>query len=101
MSGASLTESDDSRWELAGVLDFSSVPGLWPTLENALRAKGGMTLSLSGVSHTNSAGLVLLLEARDLAQREGLQLSLVGVPGELLDLARMSGCGGLIGENTV
>ena len=101
MSDASLTQSGDSGWKLAGVLDFASVPTLWPVLEEVLQAGGGVTLSLSDVRHANSAGLVMLLEARDLAYREGCRLRLVDVPGELLDLARMSGCDGLISENAI
>lgn len=99
MSDASLTESGDARWELAGALNFSSVPQLWPALEELVRAGGSLTLSLSGVSQSNSAGLVMLVEARDLARRRQCQLRLVDVPAELLDLARMSRCEELISEN--
>jgi len=101
VSDASLNASGDGRWELAGALDFSSVPQLWPSLEKLLRAGEKLTLSLAGVSHANSAGLVLLVEARDLARRGSCQLQLVDVPGELLDLARMSGCEELVAGNGV
>lgn len=101
MSAASLNASGDGRWELAGALDFASVPQVWPALEKLLRAGGKLTLSLAGVGHANSAGLVLLVEARDLAGRGDCRLRLVDVPAELLDLARMSGCAELIAENSV
>ena len=76
-----------------------SVPRLWPALETVLKAGGDLTLSLSGVGHANSAGLVLLVEARDMARRVGCRLRMTDVPGELLDLARMSRCEELVGEN--
>jgi len=99
VSDTSLTESGDRRWDLAGPLDFSSVPRIWPALEKALQSGDGMTLSLSSVSRANSAGLVLLIEALDLARRSGCRLRLYDVPSELLDLAGMSSCEELIREN--
>jgi len=99
VSDASLSASADGRWQLTGPLDFASVPKLWPALEKLLRSGGQLTLSLAGVSHANSAGLVLLVEARDIARRGNCRLQLVDIPGELLDLARMSRCEELIAEN--
>lgn len=101
MSDAGLSAAGEGRWELAGALDFSSVPAVWPALEKLLRTGGQLTLSLAGVSHANSAGLVLLLEARDIARRVNCQLRLVDIPGELLDLARISSCEELIAGNDV
>ena len=92
MSEATLKPAGRGRWKLAGILDFSSVPALWPALEGLLKAGGRLTLSLAGVRQTNSAGLVLLVEARDLARRSDCSLSLTDIPAELLDLARMSRC---------
>jgi phospholipid transport system transporter-binding protein len=99
VSDARLTVSGDARWELAGVLDFSSVPQIWASLEKLLQAGGELIVSLSGVSHANSAGLVMLVEARDLARQGNLRLELLDIPEELLDLARMSGCEDLIAVN--
>ena len=101
MSDADLSAAGEGRWELAGALDFSSVPTVWPALEELLRSGGQLTLSLAGVNHSNSAGLVLLVEARDIARRVNCQLRLVDIPGELLDLARISSCEELIVENGV
>lgn len=92
MSEAALSESGDGRWKLSGVLDFGSVPEIWPAIERQLRRGGDLTVSLAEVSATNSAGLVMLIEARDLALRVGCRLTLTDLPGEMLDLARLSGC---------
>ena len=101
MSEASLTASGDGRWEVAGTLNFASVPQLWPSLQKLLQAGGRLTLSLAGVSQANSAGLVMLVEARHLARQAGCKLQLADVPGGLLDLARMSRCEEWISENGV
>ncbi len=99
MSGASLGPAGEAGWALSGMLNFDSVPTLWPQLEPLLRRDTQLTVSLADVERSNSAGLVLLLEARDLARRRRCRLRLVDIPPELLDLARMSRCERLIEEN--
>ena len=92
MSEARLDAVGDDRWSLAGDLDFASVPAVWSDLEKALRGSARVTLSLSGAQRANSAGLALLIEALDVARRNGCELRLVDVPADLMDLARMSQC---------
>lgn len=99
MSEARLTQAADGRWVLGGQLDFSSVPEVWPTLEQQLRQGRPVTLSLRDVERANSAGLVLLIEALDVARRVDCTLSLVDIPEELIHLARMSSCDDLIAES--
>ena len=99
MNAAALTAAGDGRWVLDGVLDFSTVPTVWPTLEKLLKAGGAVSLSLAKVSKTNSAGLVMLVEARDLARRSGCRLELLDIPAEMLALARMSRCETLLSRN--
>ena len=96
MSEASLSEAGDGRWDLAGELTFTTVPQVWPALERVLGRGQPVSLSLGRIGHANSAGLVLLLEALDVARRAGSTLSLIDIPAELLDLARMSSCEDLI-----
>ena len=69
MNEASLSESGDGRWILAGNLDFATVPQVWPALERVLGLGQPVKLSLGQVDHANSAGLVLLIEALDVARR--------------------------------
>ena len=99
MNEASLAQAGDARWALRGVLDFGSVPVVWPRLEQLLRGGGDLTVSLADVESANSAGLVMLLEAQDLAHRCRCSLHLVDVPAELLALAQMSGCEDLIEQD--
>lgn len=99
MSEAHLARTDDGLWVLGGELDFSSVPQVWPELEAALNEGAALTLSLREVERANSAGLVLLIEAIDVARRADCVLSLVDIPDELVHLARMSSCDDLIAES--
>jgi phospholipid transport system transporter-binding protein len=77
---------------LAGVLDFASVPGVWEQLAPLVERRHELTLSLAGVERTNSAGLVLLIEALDHARRHGCRLTFTDLPEDLLALARMTRC---------
>ncbi|MGD8958128.1 MAG: STAS domain-containing protein [Chromatiaceae bacterium] len=97
---ASLTPADGGRWVVGGVLDFETVPKIWPALDALLEetSDGQLTLSLAGVNQANSAGLVMLLEARDRARQLNCRLDLVHVPQELHDLASVSQCEALIAE---
>ncbi len=99
MTEAALTVDGDRRWVLSGALDFSSVPTTWQALEKLLTAGDAVTLSLAGVTQSNSAGLVMLVEARDVARRADCRLNLVDIPRELLDLASMSQCETLLTQN--
>ena len=93
---ASLTAAGDGRWRLAGDLDFATVQGVWAQLAPLVEQRHELSLSLEGVGHTNSAALALLIEALDHARRHGCRLQFSDLPGDLLDLARMSRCDGLL-----
>lgn len=100
MNLATLTDTGNGRWQLAGELDFASVPAVWQPLKQALREQATLILTLKGVKRANSAGLVMLLEALDVARVADCRLQLADVPEELLDLARMSNCEALLtGDN--
>jgi phospholipid transport system transporter-binding protein len=96
VTAATLTVGGEGRGELAGDLDFSSVPDVWPAVQKFLASGDARTLSLAHVGRANSAGLVMLMEALDLARSKRGRLQLLDIPEELLDLARMSGCEGLL-----
>lgn len=98
MSEAQLTAAGDSRFELSGTLDFASVPQIWPALDAALRDGATLTLALGGVERANSAGLVLLIEALDVARARGCTLHFSDMPDELRDLAHLSNCDALVGS---
>jgi phospholipid transport system transporter-binding protein len=98
VSGVELAAAGEGRWRLAGELDFASVAEVWPRLDAQLTRGGRVTLSLDGVSRSNSAGLVLLVEALDVARQRGCRLAFADIPAGLLDLARMSRCDALLGD---
>jgi phospholipid transport system transporter-binding protein len=96
VTDAILEAAGEGRWRLSGILNFASVPGVWRDLERLLEDQDSMAISLADVQQANSAGLVMLLEAIEVARRNGCDLMLRDLPSEFLDLAKMSSCGDLI-----
>ena len=96
MTAASLKAAGDGQWQLAGDLDFNSVPDVWDQLAPMVEQRHELSLSLHGVVRTNSAALALLVEALDHARRHGCRLQFHDLPADLLDLARMSRCDTLL-----
>ena len=97
MADASLTQAGEGEARLSGVLDFSTVPGLWLELRGLIGEGSALDLSLSGVTSSNSAGLALLVEALQKASSGACKLRFQDVPQDLVDLAELSNLGGLLG----
>jgi phospholipid transport system transporter-binding protein len=89
----------DQRTVLNGELVFASVPAIWAGLEPLLRANSSLTLSLQGVTRTDSAGLALLLEGLQRGRDLGNPLRFEQIPQTLWDLARLCNVADLIREH--
>ena len=85
-----------NHWQLSGVLDFATVPLTWEHLQPLLSVPGSMEISLAGVSHANSAGLALLLQALERSEGTGCELRYTHIPDELIALAQISNCEDLL-----
>ena len=90
MSEALLKAAGAGRWEISGTLDFSTVPVVWPQLQQEIRAHKQLEISLQGVVSSNSAALALLLEAKDFAAAGGASLRFSDLPRGMTDLAALS-----------
>jgi phospholipid transport system transporter-binding protein len=77
--------------EVDGLLEFATVTALLPVLEALLPDSGSLRVDLGGVRHADSAGLALLVHWQRLARRRGVTLELGNAPGQLMDMARLSG----------
>ena len=86
---ASLEQRDKHSYQITGNLDFSTVTDVL-TRFNALKLDHDVSIDLSGLERTNSAGLALLLELLADARDQNRKIVFTGVPETLLDLAEMS-----------
>ena len=84
------------RFALEGVLDFGTVRALLRDGERMLAGEGPLAIDLAAVHEANSAGLALLLEWVDLAQRRGRPLHLYNLPESLVHLAELANLGPLL-----
>ena len=75
-------------YRLTGVLDFQSVVSLY---QQDIWSAGNPEVDLSGVTHSNSAGIALLLEWLKLARQKGLQIKYHKLPEQLGVIARAYG----------
>jgi len=57
---------------------------------------GEVVIDLAGVTHSNSAGLALLIEWKAIAQREKLSLSYTNIPESLRQISSVCQVDGLI-----
>lgn len=78
---------------VTGRLDFDSAPLLWQERARLLAeaGSGSLDLDLSELEQADSAGLACLLNLHGEFRRAGKRLWLRQVPGQLRDMARVSG----------
>jgi phospholipid transport system transporter-binding protein len=78
------------RYRVQGELSFATVGTLLDESRKKFDSAPGLDIDLSGVAHSDSAGLALLIEWLRLAKRAGKRLSYSNLPPQLLAIARLS-----------
>ena len=94
---AALQQVSDDRWRLTGTLDFTTVPDLRPRIHPALKQGATVTIDLGGVTHTNSAGVALILQWMEDGRRQGALVQIQNPPRAFAELAGLSGARQLLG----
>jgi len=91
VSDASLENLGDGRFRVVGELDYETVDRL---LEHDAGLFAGnpaeIEIDLSGVSHTTSVGLALMLEWLRQARARNIGIRFSQVPAQILGIARLS-----------
>ena len=92
MNNVRFEPSGDGCYVLSGKLTFATVPQIY-TQSNTLldNNSSSLTLDLQGVTHTDSAGLALMMEWMRTAQRQEKEIHFKNVPAQMLSIARLSG----------
>ncbi len=86
----------DGRCSVVGPLDFGTVTRLLPLGAAAVGAGRAAVIDLKGVADSDSSGLALLIEWLSIAKSAGRPLRYENMPGQLLQLARLSEVDGLL-----
>ncbi len=81
---------------LTGSLDFYSVPELENALDELLMNNQRITIDLSGVSRSDSAGLALMIEWLKRATLANVELTLLNLPAQMQNITRVSNLVGIL-----
>ena len=76
---------------LSGALTFDTIPSVWRTSSALLGEGDDITFDLQGISHTDSAGLALLVEWMRTARGQGKHIAFKNIPPQMLAIATVSG----------
>ena len=90
MAEASLDLQGDGVFRLSGELSFDTVEALLKRGGDLLGSANNICIDLAGVTHSDSAGLALLIEWLRLAKRQNAVLKYRTLPAQLKALASIS-----------
>jgi len=101
LSQAELTQQNQQKYLISGIVDFSTVPGLLRQ-SSVFFTKGKasddrppdnrqVTIDLSQVAECNSAALALMLEIVKNAQQKSIEVHFENLPATLLTIAKAYG----------
>ncbi len=96
MSRATLNDSGDGRLIIHGEFGFATASDLLAQGEKLINRGQDLTIDLSGVTGSDSAGLAVMLEWMDQFMAAGQQLRFLNVPESLLEIARVSNLADLL-----
>jgi phospholipid transport system transporter-binding protein len=91
MKDCHITPQGNGLFLLGGELNFDNVPGLWEESLALFSIPPTLVLDLRGVTHSNSAGLALLIEWLRFARERHKMLKIRNVPAQMRALITASG----------
>ncbi len=91
MSDVEIKPLGDGGFLLSGALTFDTVPALWRQSTAQFNNADALTLDLQGITHTDSAGLALLIEWMRTARNRNKTIAFRNIPPQMLAIAKVSG----------
>lgn len=90
-------ENNGNPLQVQGALTFATVPALATAARRWVESgKDTIIIDLAGVSHSDSAGLALLLQWVGDVQAAGSELKFVNIPSQVEDFIRINGLAQLL-----
>ena len=90
MSDFTLKDLGDGRFSLSGRMTFDTAGDILQKSEDLFEPHTLLEIDLSGITHTDSAGLALLLEWINWARHYVREIRFENVPEQILAIARIS-----------
>ena len=84
---ASIKRQDARSYGVHGAMTFDSVTDLWRRSEDMFAGQTVVQIDLAQVTHTDSAGLALLVEWLREASRRSVRIEFLNLPAQMLALA--------------
>ena len=96
LNQAEFTQQDQQKYNITGVVDFSTVPDLMGKAMDICKSAGQssqteLEIDLSEVTQSNSAALALILEIAKDARTNNITLHFQNLPESLLSIAKAYG----------
>ncbi|MDI1278574.1 MULTISPECIES: STAS domain-containing protein [Methylobacter] len=91
MSQLNIIKESNGHFVIDGDLTFATIDKQTLKSFSFLKAAKEITIDLSRVSNTDSAGLALMIEWIKYSRHNRTQLSFKNIPEQLLNLAKLSG----------
>ena len=90
-NSADLQVVSEGQFLISGDLDFGSVPVVWKASQSLFADSHSLTIDLSGVKHSNSAGLALLIQWMRYAASKDKTITFLNLPEQMKEIARVCG----------
>jgi len=91
VSQLNIIKENNGHFVIDGDLTFATIDKQTLKSFSFLKAAKEITINLSRVSNTDSAGLALMIEWIKYSRQNRTQLSFKNIPEQLLNLAKLSG----------
>lgn len=91
MSRLNIIRESNGRFVIDGDLTFATIDKQTLKSFSFLKAAKEVTIDLSRVSNTDSAGLALMIEWIKYSRHNRTQIAFKNIPEQLLNLAKLSG----------
>ena len=85
-----LTQKSDVAFKLSGVIDQNTVPHIWEKRQMLDTRQDRLTIDLSKVSHSDSAGIALLTCFQREAIERQQELLFINIPHQLQQIIQLS-----------
>jgi phospholipid transport system transporter-binding protein len=86
-----LQQVADGQFLISGDLDFRTVPEVLKASQSMFANNKTLTIDLSGVESSNSAGLALLLEWMRVADSGAHSMTFLNLPDQMKEIAQLCG----------
>jgi len=86
-----IEQIESGHFRMTGTLDFETVPLIWQKSMALFRSCDSLDIDFSAVTHSNSAGLALLIEWMRGARLKNQPIAFHHLPVQMQEIARVVG----------